>query len=1742
VTADRPTENVRSSPWSLRRTCAALVACGLLLAAAPAAQAGPPVHLPLSNLDITGLNHACGTAVDSQGEVYVSSAGDSKIFVFDPEQHQPGEQIAEISNSSEPCGLAVDSKGNLYVSEQKPGEVKVVKYHPTEYPFTGPPSYEPPVTIDPSEEAKGITVDPVDDRLYVAEGDHIAVFRSDGTFDAFNEVEKVLVSATSGTYTLSFQGQTTAPLAYNATSAEVQVALEALSTIGSGNVSVTSGGGGFAGNHDVTFQGVLADTNVSQLTGDGSGLTGGFGLSISTPTQGFSGRIGDGELTEATGVAAYTYQPDSERIRFHLFAADAVSDTVTVFSGDALASLSLRKTIDGSDEDAFKADKTPDNGLGFGPSGTALAADWASGHVLVYDDQHQVVDEFEAGGEYLSQISSADFADAEPTGIAAFPERDEVQRLDTNCEGGSFILSFEGQPTASLPCAATASEIQLALEALPTVGAGNVAVSGRRVGLAANYAVAFVEDLGSRDLDQLLADGSGLTGVNSQASVSTDAQGSGPGRVYVTAGAGTGAALLAFGPLAPPGRSPLPEGDSFSLKGARSVAVDIYGNRYVGADTQIGIYPPGSAEPLLKIEDPGRPIDIAVDSECNLYVLDKNPNLGNHQETVRYFTPSSCPPTPATTYTVHAPILKVSDFKVSEFLNSIAINPATDRLYVTNLDQTQKLDSAKEGSAVLDPDWAGGLVSAPRQDIDVCAADDTVYLADHFTTVYVLNSAGTEVLDRITGRGGPGGTFDLDTKIAVDQANCHLLTFNSHRGVAEEFDASGAFVAQFGSTSTESINEFRVAVDSSCALHDPPLTGAACEAFDPAYADAYIAFDDPENKTHPFDLDAFAPLSYGEPPATKTGLASELAGGEATLNGTVDPRGFEVQTCEFEYLSDAAYQANGFTGATAVPCAETSEEIGMGTKPVPVHARIAGLDPEGRYRFRLIATNKYGKCEKCQQEAGLFGPPEAETKSAQPVLYTEATLRAEVEPSGLPTTYRFEYGKTEAYGQSTPTTEIAAAAEPTEVAAPVFELGEGETYHFRVVVENEAKSVKGADETLTTLQRLPSPSCPNDEYRTGFSAQLPDCRAYELVTPADTGGLTPDAASGEVSHLFDSWPVAPSGAGAGERITYFTNGTLPGFDGNGLADGYRAVRGDGPHPQGGWQSELFSPTYSDAAVDLAHGLSPEGVSPDQEYSLWRTPAGEGALEPGTHLRTPAGFQTLGQGSLGTDPNAESHYVSPGGTHVIFSSKAHLELATPLASANTDAIYDRGAGSSSAHVVSLKPGSVAFGAGKDATFVGSTEDGRVVAFEVGGVLYLRQDDETTIQVANAPNTFAGISADGKRVFYVGAAVGGPNPEAAVLWMFDTDMATATEIAPESRFVNVSADGSRVYFASAHVFDDAHEGVSDERNLYVWDAATEATRFVAVLDRKDFDESESFGEEFFGDTDNLIRWPDAVSWPHLGGFRGRGLSPTRTTPDGSVLVFESYTRLTLYDNTEASASACGDPEEASDSCLEIYQYDDAAAAGERLTCLSCDPTGARPTGDSNLQQLATGTLAAKNLLIPNLTADGQRVFFQTEDALIPEDANEAADVYEWLAQGAGGCARIGGCLALISSGQGEIDNILYGMTPDGHDVFFVTSDRLYDADIAGSPSIYDAREGGGIPEPPVEKVCSGDACQPTGSAAPALPSPTTTGSGGGNVPPRHRRHCAKGKHRVKGRCVSRHRRPSRHAAKHHERGKR
>jgi hypothetical protein len=173
---------------------------------------------------------------------------------------------------------------------------------------------------------------------------------------------------------------------------------------------------------------------------------------------------------------------------------------------------------------------------------------------------------------------------------------------------------------------------------------------------------------------------------------------------------------------------------------------------------------------------------------------------------------------------------------------------------------------------------------------------------------------------------------------------------------------------------------------------------------------------------------------------------------------------------------------------------------------------------------------------------------------------------------------------------------------------------------------------------------------------------------------------------------------------------------------------------------------------------------------------------------------------------------------------------------------------------------------------------------------------------------------------------------------------------------------------------------------------------------------------------------------------------------------------------------------------------------------------------------------------------VASGGARFFFTSPDALLPSfDSNGRPDAYEWEAQGSGSCTKAPGCLGLLSSGRsGEAK--LAAASASGDDAYFFTGVSLLPLDPS-AVDLYDARAGGGFPEPQPGIECVGDDCQGP-PFVPQDPAPASSVvSGPPNPPLPSTKPCPKGKRRVvrkgKPRCIAKHRK-RRHKRHHHSGG--
>jgi hypothetical protein len=618
-------------------------------------------------------------------------------------------------------------------------------------------------------------------------------------------------------------------------------------------------------------------------------------------------------------------------------------------------------------------------------------------------------------------------------------------------------------------------------------------------------------------------------------------------------------------------------------------------------------------------------------------------------------------------------------------------------------------------------------------------------------------------------------------------------------------------------------------------------------------------------------------------------------------------------------------------------------------------------------------------------------------------------------------------------------------------------------------------------------------ACTNAAVRVEASANLPDCRAYELVTPEVKGD--------------NSFMAEMYGFADGQHVVFDTYLPLPGAKSGSSQAGLSSRTASGwvttpvTPPQGPGQLENLD--ESDNEEDLRHGSFTSDFSAGFVSTSFSSDPLDQNLDPDVYrVEIPGGSSSL-VSLPDSGPITEELYTPPGvtrgpgsyvsgnsadGSHVFFSTEGRLPTA-PGTPADTTAggsyqTYERYA--SHTYLVGILPDGSAAPCGAEVGEGGNTgndyygyirygavsPDGSNVVFRspaFGGCeeaegLYLREDNGTpeakTVQLPG--------------LFYLGRAgstilsTGGPggSSEGEPIYEYDVPSGQVTTIG-YGALEAYSADGSRVYYLT-------HLRGGDEQQLKVYDR---------------------------GVTETI---PNAGP----GYFSGEYLSeaPTKptfrenlpvATPDGSKLLFLDRTDLTSYDSygprcEEVNREANFDFNHFEENhCSEAYIYDLETGS---FTCVSCNPSGAPPLTDVEFAKQPTEGISIP-LTMSLLSEDGSRALFQTTEALVPQDTNGLNDVYEWenghiylLSSGLGG----GGAGGL----GGVAGSKLIGASSNGDNVFFATTDHLAPQDIESSLEIYDARVDGGFPNTtPAVYGCDSGQCQGPQTPAPAFAPPAS-----------------------------------------------
>jgi hypothetical protein len=693
-----------------------------------------------------------------------------------------------------------------------------------------------------------------------------------------------------------------------------------------------------------------------------------------------------------------------------------------------------------------------------------------------------------------------------------------------------------------------------------------------------------------------------------------------------------------------------------------------------------------------------------------------------------------------------------------------------------------------------------------------------------------------------------------------------------------------------------------------------------------------------------------------------------------------------------------------------------------------------------------------------------------------------------------------------------PVAPPSAAFEPTTAVTRVSPLPTAGKPTGRVALH--ARCVAAIATAFLALALVPSlaqaeekEGCPNEEVRTGPSASLPDCRAYELVTPEELGRA--------------------------QAIT-FTEGdhAIPSVDGEHLAlktfaplepdpslAGTRAIFSRTAH---GWTAQsIVSPEVAGREITVTF---PEFVlSPDLSQIAFKA---EPTLNQHERQNAPdsvevgpvGGPYTLAAivpkasgATFITGANAGTASV-PAFTDVLFQSedaeilppgreRTIAEEGVPGPHEKAFNLYEwtagglqlvnvEGDGSNVTKLNACGGGRLGAGASIPAQAVGAVSpDGSKIFFTSCGRLYMRLNGRETVELAKpeiplpeserGPVRYNAASADGSEVVFNTDTplLEGETTSENKLFVYNTVtnhlnlIASSAGLEPtegtEFDKVLLSEDGSAVYYELGE-------------SIYRYETQTGVTNFVAAIAGPEFEHEASY-----------------------------------TTPDGRFFLFVS-----ALGGVEFAGPHGLEREPRGVGHNELYRYD---AADGSVMCVSCGESIAPAEGNMFEPGSASETvLVAANESPPfvQMSGDGEKVFFETTARLVPQDTNSTEsltdgtlpglDVYEWEASGVEEesgvfCGVAVGCTHLLSSGEDVGKATFLGASGDGRNVFLATAAQLVPQATPEFPNIYDARVGGGFAPPPRPPECS-LSCQGVGSTAPLFgPGASLTFSGTGNTAP-------------------------------------
>jgi hypothetical protein len=844
---------------------------------------------------------------------------------------------------------------------------------------------------------------------------------------------------------------------------------------------------------------------------------------------------------------------------------------------------------------------------------------------------------------------------------------------------------------------------------------------------------------------------------------------------------------------------------------------------------------------------------------------------------------------------------------------------------------------------------------------------------------------------------------------------------------------------------------------------------------------------------------------------------------------------------------------------------------GSGRIHVPPVA-ISGLEGGSTYHFRVVASNATGTTVSGDASFKAAAAPLILSLRSSNVTAGSGELLAEINPRYGQTSYHFEGGSSIAYGHSTPVGDVGSGSANIPVSAQIEGLTPGATYHFRLVASNQYGTTTSLDQSLGFYP----PACPNAQLRQETrSNELPDCRAYELVTPSFAQGTSILPTAGPNTGLATS----PS------RLTYGgTLGTFPedaGESSNVLSDLYVSTRTDAGWyqkyiglpanqtflmggPPESCQAVYWATSWTrlhdgtqaspqmDRIIDYNLGLPSFelGQLGDISNAPYVWDGSSGSLLgrwPSNLSQTPGGERFIGVPRASGD---FSHFVfssnvvfAPGGEATKQGMNEKCPPPQPGESwiPPSASVYDNDLATGQVVLASLKnEGS------REVPFQGSVYDistngshilmateaqaeeymtrTPVAPPNVTGPLYLRVNAAHTYEIAPGRQIhYAGSTADGATVYLTSPEQLTPDDHDSSVDLFVWHQSSPNSLTRVSVGSGGSAGDTDSCSPEGGWISDCGVGIVDfTRYTRV---SLGGIAFAAGQGGNGFSDNflaSKSGDIYFESPERLVGTKGEAGQANLYLYRGGSVRYVATMKPGAYCTtvgkgFSSASGCTSGPVARMQVTPDGD-HMAFVTTSQLTGYDN----DERTEMYVFDPdTGritcasCRPDGQPPVGEV----LGSQNGLF--LTNDG-RVFFSSGDPLVAKDTDEVEDVYEftegkpWLISsgiGTEGPTGLAGVAGVVSL-PGFVS-----VSANGTDVYFGTRDTLVSQDHNGAQlKIYDARTGGGFPAERGEPDCTAaDECHgPVTTQAP-LPPDRTSANLGRQAKTKAKKH--KKKHKTK-----------------------